>query len=40
MPKVDTMEIEEFQPFDFIYKKGDVGRSGHLLRLGPELWDA
>lgn len=34
------MEIEEFQPFDFIYKKGDVGRSGHLLRLGPKLWDA
>lgn len=32
------MEIEEFQPFDFIYKKGDVGRSGHLLRFGPELW--
>lgn len=26
--QVDAIEIEEFGPFDTIYKKGEVGRSG------------
>ncbi|CAK9043335.1 unnamed protein product [Durusdinium trenchii] len=31
---VDTMEIEEFEPGDAIYKKGDVGRSGYVMISG------
>ncbi|CAJ1342150.1 unnamed protein product [Effrenium voratum] len=31
---VDTMEIEEFQPGEAVYTKGDVGRSGYVLIAG------
>lgn len=34
------MEIEEFEPGDAIYKKGDVGRSGAALRKKPWMWKA